>query len=174
MPRQVLPQTTYLLTRRTVLRQFLLRPSKLTIQIFLYCLGVAAKKYHMLLHGLCVLSNHYHLVATDPLGMLPAFEAWLNEHVAKVVNASLGRWESLWSQGSYAAQSLEAPDDVVSAMTYVDVNPVKAELVARPDLWPGINILPSSLGKKRSAFTTCPSWTNRSWASRWLPPPRRN
>lgn len=148
MPRQVLPQTTYLVTRRTSQRQFLLQPSTLTIQIFLYCLGVAAQKFGVVLHALCVLASHYHLAATDPLGMLPAFEAWLNEFVAKAINASLGRWEALWSPGSYSAQALQSPEDVLGALTYIATNPVKAGLVARGDLWPGINIMPSDLGRK--------------------------
>lgn len=147
MPRQVLPGTTYLLTRRVILRTFLLLPSVLVNQIFLYCLGVAAQKHDVLLHALCVLSNHYHLEVTDLHGRLPEFEAWLNEFVAKAVNTSLGRWGPLWDPGSYNAVSLETAEDRLDAATYTVVNPVEAGLVHRADLWPGINILPSALGR---------------------------
>jgi len=71
-PRPVLEGTTYMITRRTTQRQFLLKPSALTNQIFLYCLAVAAERTSVVLHAVCVLSNHYHLVATDPLGRIPA------------------------------------------------------------------------------------------------------
>ncbi len=147
MPRQVLPKTTYLITRRTLLRTFLLLPAPWVDQIVLYCLGVAAMKYDMALHALSVLSNHYHLEATDRSGRLPEFERWLNEFVAKAVNAQLGRWAPLWEPGSYNAVALETAEDRLDAATYTAVNPVKAALVQRADLWPGINILPSALGK---------------------------
>lgn len=136
-----------MITRRTLLRTFLLLPAEWLDQIVLYCLGVAAQKYDVELHALCVLSNHYHLVATDRSGQLPAFGRWLNEFVAKAVNAYLGRWAPLWEPGSYNAVALETAEDRLDAATYTAVNPVKAALVERTDLWPGLNILPSALGK---------------------------
>jgi len=147
MPRQVLPDSTSMVTRRCAQRQLLLRPSALVNQIVLYCVAVAAAKYGVLLHALCVMSNHYHLTLTDPLGLLPEFERWVNEFVAKAVNASLGRWESLWAPGSFHAAHLEAPTDVLGAMTYTITNPVKAGLVMRSDLWPGLCTLPSDIGR---------------------------
>ena len=147
MPRQVLPDATAMVTRRCTQRQFLLRPSPLVNQIILYCLAVAAEKYGVLLHALCVLSNHYHLTLTDPNGLLPEFERWVNEFVATATNATLGRWESLWAPGSYNATQLETPIDVLSAMTYTITNPVKAGLVTRSDLWPGLCTLPSDIGR---------------------------
>jgi REP element-mobilizing transposase RayT len=147
MPRQVLPNSTSMVTRRCAQRQLLLRPSALVNQIVLYCVAVAADKYGVLLHALCVMSNHYHLTLTDPHGLLPEFERWVNEFVAKAVNASLRRWESLWASGSYHAGHLEAPTDVLGAMTYTIANPVKAGLVTRSDLWPGLCTLPSDIGR---------------------------
>jgi len=57
LPRPVREGTTYMITRRTTQRQFLLRPSALTNQIFLYCLAVAAERTGVLLHAVCVLST---------------------------------------------------------------------------------------------------------------------
>ena len=148
MPRQVLPGTSYLLTRRTIQRQFLLSPSKVVNQIVLYCLGLAAQRYDVLLHAFCAMSNHLHPVATDTAGRVPEFERWFHEFVAKAINASLGRWGALWEPGSYNAVTLETAEDVLAAMTYAATNPVKAARVTRADLWPGVNIVPSDLGRK--------------------------
>ena len=49
-PRQVLPGATYLVTRRCVQRQFLLRPSRQTNQTFLYVLALAAARYRVDTH----------------------------------------------------------------------------------------------------------------------------
>src|SRR5512133_4379944 len=128
-PRQVLPGTTYLVTRRSFQLQFLLTPSPITNGVFLYVLCVAARRFGVQVHAFCVLSNHFHLVVTDPEARLPAFEQYLDSLVARAVNASLARWESFWAPSSYSAVSLQSPDDIVSKAAYVLANPVAAGLV---------------------------------------------
>lgn len=44
-PRQVLPGTVYLVTRRCAQREFLLKPTDITTGIVKYVLAVAAKRY---------------------------------------------------------------------------------------------------------------------------------
>jgi REP element-mobilizing transposase RayT len=137
-PRQVLPGTTYLVTRRCAQRQFLLQPCPATNSILLYLLGVAADRFGIQLHAFCVLSNHYHLVVTDPGARLPAFGQYLDSLVARALNASLGRWEALWAPGSYSAVALVTPDDVVDKAAYVLANPVTAGLVPQGCSWTGL------------------------------------
>jgi REP-associated tyrosine transposase len=55
-----LPGTTYLITRRCSERRFFLRPSQIVNETFLYVLGLAANRYGVVVHVLCVLSNHAH------------------------------------------------------------------------------------------------------------------
>jgi putative transposase len=74
-PRQILAGATYLVTRRCSQRLFLLKPSRLTNSVFLYLLAVAARRFGIAVHAYCVLSNHFHLVLTDPAARLPAFWA---------------------------------------------------------------------------------------------------
>lgn len=136
-PRQVLPGTRYLLTRRCSQRQFLLRPSEETDGILRYALAVAAQRYGIVLHALCVMSSHYHAVVTDPGGRLPAFAQFFHSLVGRAVNHTLGRRESLWAPGSYSAVVLESAGDVVSKIAYVLANPVAAGLVAHGSEWPG-------------------------------------
>ncbi|BDG09230.1 transposase [Anaeromyxobacter paludicola] len=146
-PRQVLPGTTYLVTRRCSERRFFLRPSPLTNAIFLYVLAVAARLYGVRLHAFCVLSNHYHLVLTDPHARLPAFMQYLDGLVARAVNAALGRWEGFWSaEASYNAVSQADSDDVVRKIAYVLANPVSAGLVRSGRDWPGLWSSPEQLG----------------------------
>ncbi len=145
-PRQVLPGTTYLVTRRCSQRQLLLRPSTSTNDIFLYVLALAARRYGVRIHAFCVLSNHFHLVVTDPDARLPAFEQYLDALVARAVNSTLGRWESFWAPSSYSAVALESPADVVSKTAYVLANPVAAGLVRRGADWPGLWTAPERIG----------------------------
>ncbi len=146
-PRRVLPGTTYLVTRRCSERRFFLRPSEVTSEIFLYVLAVAARRYDVLVHAFCVLSNHCHLIVTDSSGQLPAFMQYLDSLVARAVNASLGRFEGFWAtDGSYSAVEPVDPEDVVAKTAYVLANPVAAGLVRRGAEWPGLWTAPEQIG----------------------------
>jgi putative transposase len=137
-PRQVLPGTTYLITRRCLQRRFLLRPSRLTNETVGFLLAVAAKRYRIDVHVFCVLSNHLHLVVTDSEARLPAFIQFLDSLVARAINAALGRWETFWAPSSFSAVALATPDDIVAKSAYVLANPVAAGLVRRARKWPGL------------------------------------
>ena len=91
LPREILPNSTYLVTRRCTQRQFLLKPCTVINQIFLYCLALALARTGVVVHAFVVLSNHYHAVVTDPEGKLPEFLAYFHRLVATCVNATLGR-----------------------------------------------------------------------------------
>jgi len=56
-PRRLRPGTTYLVTRRCLDRQFLLRPSKVVKQAFGFLLAIAARRFDIDLHACCVMSN---------------------------------------------------------------------------------------------------------------------
>ncbi|HEX9244280.1 MAG TPA: hypothetical protein VF875_17685 [Anaeromyxobacter sp.] len=145
-PRQVLEGTTYLVTRRASERRFFLRPSKETTAIFGYLLAVISERYGILLHAACVLSNHFHIVLTDPNARLPEFHRDLDALVARAVNCSLGRWEALWERDSYSAVRLETSETVLEKMVYVLANPVAAGLVRRGSEWPGLWSDPRLIG----------------------------
>jgi putative transposase len=145
-PRQVLPGVTYLVTRRCAQRQFLLKPSATTNGLFLYVLAVAVRRFGMHIHAFCVMSNHFHLIVTDPDARLPAFEQFLDSLVARALNAFLGRWESFWAPSSYSAVALLSPADVVEKAAYVLANPVTAGLVRTGRQWPGLWSAPEQIG----------------------------
>jgi REP element-mobilizing transposase RayT len=137
-PRRIVPGATYLVTRRTTQRQFLLKPSDLTNGTVGYILGVAAARFGIRLHAVVVLSNHLHLVLTDPRARLPRFCQYFDSLVARAMNASLGRWEAFWSSGSYSAVTPVGSSDVVDKTVYTLANPVDAGLVERGAEWPGL------------------------------------
>ena len=145
-PRQVLPGTCYLVTNRCTQRQFLLKPSKLGNQVFLYLLAVAARRYHILVHAYCVMSNHYHLVVTDLDARLPEFEQYLDGLAGRALNALVGHREIFWSSGSYSAVELTSARDVVDKVAYTLANPVTAGLVKSGRRWPGLWSSPDLMG----------------------------
>ena len=138
LARQSLPGRIYLITRRCTQRQFLLRPSRTTNQNAEYCLALAAERTGVLLHAVCVMSNHWHGVMTDPEGRLPEFLETFHKLLAKAQNASLGRWENLWSSDKTSVVLLASESDVLDKMAYTLANPTVAGLVKSPDEWPGV------------------------------------
>lgn len=112
LPRRILPGTTYLVTRRCTQRRFLLVPRKPVREVFGYCLAVAARRHGIQLHGFAVLSNHHHLVLTDPRAELPAFLQLLHSLVARALNCHYGRWENLWSSQRPSVVELPTATDV--------------------------------------------------------------
>ena len=148
LPRCVLAQQTYLVTRRCLGRRFLLRPDDALNNAFLYCLARAAHKYRVEVHALCAMSNHYHLVLTDPQGVLPDFMGWFNRQLAMCVKRLRSWDEVVWEPNvQYSAVELSGPTEVLDKMAYVLLNPVSAALVRSPERWPGAL---STLGALRS------------------------
>jgi REP element-mobilizing transposase RayT len=145
-PRQVLPGTVYLVTRRCAQREFLLKPTDLTTAVFEYVLAVAAQRSGVCLHAACVLSSHYHLVLTDPQAALPRFCQLLDGLLARVLNASYGRWESFWAPASYSAVELVTAEDVLDKIAYALANPAAAGLVVHAADWPGLWTSPERIG----------------------------
>jgi putative transposase len=139
-PRRITPGATYLVTRRCYQRTFRLRPSDSTNQIFLYCLALAMQKTGVRLHAVCVMSNHHHLVVTDPRGRIADFTRELHRLSAKSVNASQGQWENLWAAEPCNDVRLVTDEDVEEKIAYVVANPVAAGLVKDPEKWPGVLI----------------------------------
>lgn len=146
LPRQLLPGATYLVTRRCSHRQFLLRPSAELNQIVLYCLAVAAQRTGILLHAVCVMSNHWHLVLTDPGARLPRCMAWAHSYIARCANALYGRTENFWDPRECSIVLLEHPDDVLDKIVYTLTNPVQAELVPHARDWPGLQTADLAFG----------------------------
>jgi putative transposase len=136
-PRRIVPGETYLVTRRCYQRTFRLRPSAETNRIFVYCLAFAAEKTGVLIHAACVMSNHHHLVVTDPYGVLPDFLRELHRLTAKAMNALQGEWENLWAAEPCNVVRLVTDDDIEDKIAYVVANPVAAGLVKQAEDWPG-------------------------------------
>lgn len=146
-PRRIVAGTTWFVTRRCSERRLFLRPSGTTNDIVLYVFAVMARRYGVLLHGFCVMSNHLHVVLTDVEGRLPDFMRDVNATIARAVNASLGRFEGFWStDGSYSAIEPLTSSDVLAKLAYALANPVAAGLVKRGSEWPGLWTAPEHIG----------------------------
>lgn len=140
-PREILPGRTYLVTRRCVQRQYLLRPDDATNAILEYCLGEAAARFDIELVAWGCMTNHYHAVVHDRLGKLPAFLEQFHKMVARALNARWQRHENLWSTDQTCVTYLPTPEAVFEKVVYVLTNPSNDHLIDRLVDWPGVTSL---------------------------------
>jgi putative transposase len=145
--RFVFPGQTYLLTRRTICRYFLLRPDPEMEQLIEYSLAFAANLHHMEVHAYCAMSTHVHVVLTDVRGRLPQFLQCFHRMVAMGVK-QLRHWDgSVWDSERTSAVELLTYDAIVEKIAYVLANPVAAGAVLNPEDWPGAKTCVDDIGQ---------------------------
>lgn len=146
-PRMIFPGKTYLLTRRTLRRYFLLIPDDEMRGLIEYSLAVAANRYEMQVHAFCAMSTHIHIVLTDTHGRLSFFLAYFHRLVAMGTKI-LRKWEgSMWDSEQTSAVVLLTREAIVQKIAYVLANPVAAGAVFVPEEWPGAKTSVDDIGK---------------------------
>lgn len=148
LPREILPGRFYMITRRCMQRQFLLRPDAHSRATFGYCLALAAEQKGIVVILPVVLSNHHHTVVYDPNGRIAEFTQHLHHLVARAMNVALGRKEYFWSSGRTNMVRLDDREAVLTRLVYAATNPVKDHLVARVHQWPGVHGLSDLLNQR--------------------------
>ena len=139
-PRAVVAGKSYMITRRCSGRRHLLRPDDVLNNLFIYCLALAAARFGIAIHRVMVMSNHYHIVLTDVLGVLPDFVAWLNRLLALCIQKHRGWDDLVWEpKRQFSAVALESEEAVWDKLLYAEANSVSAGLVFDSQDWPGVH-----------------------------------
>jgi putative transposase len=102
--------------------------------VYLDLLASNCRLHHLSILGFCLMSNHVHLVAVpqqaEAMGL-----ALRNAHgrYASYLNARQGASGHVW-QGRFYSCPLDT-DHLWAALRYSELNPVRAGMVAEPDLY---------------------------------------
>ncbi len=147
-PRMLLRNTTHFVTRRCAYRRFMLRPGTLPNKVMGFILALAAKKHRIQVHVYCFMSNHLHLVVTDPEARLPQFMQDLDSLLGRALNKVHGQRDHFWESGTYNSTALDSAEVIVDRCAYALANPVAAGLVRRARDWPGLWSAPSKVGRR--------------------------
>lgn len=129
-----------MITRRMHGRAFRLRPCEGINAIIRYVLAVVAERTGVRLHAVIAMSNHWHVCLSDPEGRVCEFTRDCHSLIARMVNASYGEFESIWSSEQTSHVACVTPGDLVAKIAYVMANPVEANLVAHGKNWPGVRV----------------------------------
>jgi putative transposase len=136
VPNLVMPNLTYLCTRRTEGGQMRFKPHineetgvDEVANIIGYCLALAQQKYDMDIHGLVAMSNHLHYQLTDTKANLPAFFHHVHRNIANCINDLQNTKGPVWSRHKPGKSILVKTNDIMRNLTYIMCNPVEAGLV---------------------------------------------
>ncbi len=151
----VLPLVTYLITRRTSQRFFRFPPADPVVrQIFEYALAYAASSTGFQVHGWILMSNHFHLVATDVKGNAPLFFQLLDQTIANLLKRHFPDLEGeIWNKSQASAVDLsnaEMPCDVtvIEKLVYTLGNAKTSGLVSKWTQWEGSMSKPEDMGRR--------------------------
>ena len=105
-------------------------------KLYLGWLKTAAEKYSCQIHAYVLMTNHVHLLITpvhrDSLSRLLQY---VGRYYVSYVNNTYGRTGTLW-EGRYKASIVEEESYLLSCYRYIELNPVRAGMVERPEDYP--------------------------------------
>jgi REP element-mobilizing transposase RayT len=127
-----------LVTTRCHQGRFLLRPESPINEAILEWLTRAQQAYPgVQIFGLCVMSNHIHLLVRDSQGELAAWASYLLGNLARSINVIRGRRGVVFER-RYSAEPVLDDVALLDRLVYVVTNPVNAGLCGQSRQWPGI------------------------------------
>jgi putative transposase len=84
------------------------------------------------IHSYVLMSNHFHLLATpDTATGLPRMMQAIGRRYVRYFNDRHRRTGTLW-EGRYKGAPIQTDRYLLACMVYIDLNPVRAGMVARP------------------------------------------
>ncbi len=105
-------------------------------RFYLKHLGRAMVKFGCQVHAYVLMTNHVHLLVT-PSASTALSEALraVNLRLTQRINAREGRTGTLW-ESRFKASTIEADEYLLACHRYIELNPVRAAMVAHPAEYP--------------------------------------
>lgn len=125
-------------------------------QFYLHWLGHYAKQYGCAIHAYVLMTNHVHLLLSP---LKPEAPARLMQSVGRryvqYVNKFYRRSGTLW-EGRYKASLVQADDYLLACHRYIEMNPVRANMVAHPRAYAWSSHGANAEGKQNALLTAHP------------------
>jgi len=103
---------------------------------YLHLLSAYSGHLEVSVHSWCLMTNHVHLLLTPSVpGALSRLMQNLNRRYVQQINARFERTGHLWA-GRFKASVVGDQRYLLSCMRYIELNPVRAGMVACPQAYP--------------------------------------
>ncbi|MDD5297301.1 MAG: transposase [Rhodocyclaceae bacterium] len=116
-------------------------------RFYLRCLKEAAGEQGLAIHAYVLMTNHVHLLVT------PESESSVSKTMQSVgrryvqhFNHCYGRTGTLW-EGRYKSTLIDSEFYLLTCMCYIEMNPVRAAMVERPEDYPWSSYRRNALGE---------------------------
>ena len=135
LPRLTLPGYPHHIIQRGNNRQVIFADAQ-DFETMLALLAESAQKFGVAVHAYVLMDNHFHLLATPSTAeALPLMMQAVGRSYVRYFNNRHGRSGTLW-EGRYRSTLIETERYLLACMVYLDLNPVRAGIVAQPLAWP--------------------------------------
>lgn len=116
-------------------------------QFYLEKLQAACVKHGCAIHAYVLMTNHVHLLITpqDEQGLSKTLQM-LGRYYVQYFNYSYHRTGTLW-EGRYKATLIDSESYLLTCMRYIELNPVRAGMVAHPSDYPWSSYRFNALGQ---------------------------
>ena len=123
---------------------------------YLSFLKDAAEKYQVAVHAFVLMTNHVHLLVTpsDEQGVSRMMQAQGRKYV-QYFNFTHRRTGTLW-EGRYKSTLVSAEHYLLTVYRYIELNPVRAGMVAHASEYPWSSYQGNALGKPVQLLTAHP------------------
>jgi len=135
LPRLTLPGFPHHIIQRGNNRQAIFA-SAADYQVLLDLLDASARKFGVAIHAYVLMANHFHLLATPPsTNALSQMMQAVGRRYVRYFNDTQKRSGTLW-EGRYRSTVIQAERYLLPCMAYMDLNPVRAGVVAQARDYP--------------------------------------
>ena len=101
-------------------------------ELLLSLIDEHARKQQVAIHAYVLMSNHFHLLATPETAEgIPQMMQAVGRRYVRTYNLRHARTGTLW-EGRYKSTLIQAERYLLACMVYIDLNPVRAGMVAEP------------------------------------------
>lgn len=125
-------------------------------EYYLFVLGEGLKRYGAELHAYCLMTNHVHLLITPRhTDSISRVIQHVGRRYVQYVNKTYQRSGTLW-EGRHKGSIVDAENYLLSCYRYIELNPVTARMVARPEEYPWSSFRCNALGLANELVTPHP------------------
>ncbi|MBI1214334.1 MAG: transposase [Alphaproteobacteria bacterium] len=134
---------------------------------YLECLQGAAERYGCALHGWCLMTNHIHLLATPETKTgLSSMMQMIGRLYVRHVNKRERRSGALW-EDRFKVSLVGAEDYLLACMRYIEMNPVRARMVKKPEDYKWSSHAANALGVLDAGAVVTPHPLYRALGDTW-------
>ncbi len=123
---------------------------------YLHWLQKSAADWHCAVHAYVLMTNHVHLLVTPakPDGIAKLMQS-IGRRYVQYINRSYRRTGSLW-EGRFKSSLVQAEEYLLTCMRYIELNPVRANMVTDPAQYRWSSYRHNGLGKPDDRITLHP------------------